>query len=306
MSGEAPQTVARNVRETIADGRDPALTDERRALVPAGSAEFLARQNARLQVALAAQAAELAEVRRRLISAADRERARIERDLHDGAQQRLVGLMIELSRLGESADVPESVARGLTRACDELEATIDEIRKLAHGIYPDELRQFGLQAALGALARQMPFEVHLRDCGARRFNAGAEAAVYFCCLEALQNVAKHGGAGVRVDICLRSNTEGGLEFEVVDDGVGFEPTLVAVARGITGMRDRLAAIGGEVKISSAPGTGTRVSGRLPTAALGDAGCARRHSLWIDSDGHHAVPLHRDDQTPARRHRFVRL
>jgi hypothetical protein len=72
------------------------------------------------------------------------------------------------------------------------------------------------------------------------------------------------------------------------------------------MRDRLAAIGGEVKISSAPGTGTRVSGRLPTAALGDAGCARRHPLWIDSDGHHAVPLHRDDQTPARRHRFVRL
>lgn len=257
----------RNGTNLAAVAHDPALAVERDVLQAAGSAVSLALENARLSADLGSSIGELEASRKRLASAADEERRRIERDLHDGAQQGLIALRIKLSLLEElAAEDPSSVASGLADAGKQVDTALDQIRNLAQGIYPSVLRDFGLARALSAVARELPITVALHADLQRRFASEVETAVYFCCVEALQNVAKHCGARARVSLRL-SDRPNGLEFFLVDNGQGFDPALITSTHGITGMRDRLAAIGGLLTISSTPGHGTIVTGHVPATVL---------------------------------------
>jgi signal transduction histidine kinase len=205
---------------------------------------------------------ELRASRVRLVTTADEARRRIERDLHDGAQQHLAALAINL---GLARDVVASDPDAAIKVLDELgqavRDTIQEIRDLAHGIYPPLLAQSGLGAALSAAGARHPTDVTVEATGVGRYGADVEAAVYFCCVEALQNAAKHAPEAA---VELRVWEEAGmLRFEVRDDGPGFDVTTVRSGRGLQNMSDRLGAFGGAVSWDSKPGRGTRVSGSLP-------------------------------------------
>ncbi|HEX2850631.1 MAG TPA: GAF domain-containing sensor histidine kinase [Acidimicrobiales bacterium] len=205
---------------------------------------------------------ELRASRARLVAASDAERRRIERDLHDGAQQHLVALAVNLrlvhDLLGDDHDTAEKM---LDQLIADVRETIQELRNLAHGIYPPLLMEGGLDPALRAAAARSPLDVEVDAGGAGRHATATEAAVYFCCLEALQNAAKH-APGSHVDI--RAWTEGGeLRFEVADDGPGFDPAAAHGGQGFQNMSDRIGAIGGVLTWDSAPGKGTRVRGRVP-------------------------------------------
>jgi signal transduction histidine kinase len=242
---------------------DPVLTEDRDVLEAAGTAIRMALNNSRLQTDLTASISELEASRKRVARAADDERRRIEQDLHDGAQQDLIALRIKLHVLEEqAAEDPQAMAPGLADAGRRVDAAIAHIRNLAHGIYPSELRDLGLPTALAAVARSSPIEVVLRADLHRRFAPEVETAVYFCCVEALQNVTKHCGVDTRVRLTLSERPDG-LQFVLSDNGPGFDPALVGATHGMTGMHDRLEAIGGELAISSSAGNGTTVRGQVP-------------------------------------------
>jgi len=221
----------------------------------------LVLKNAGLNQELLARLEELRASRQRLVTAQDEERRRIERDLHDGAQQHLVALKIRVG-LAESMAEPESKTRPilaqLKRDADE---AIDNLRELARGIYPPLLASDGLRAALQAPARRFAVPVELEVDNIARQPREVEAAIYFCCLEGLQNVAKYAEAThVRLRVWSADSI---LEFAVEDDGKGFEPATVVRSSGLQNMRDRLEALGGSLEVTSAPGRGTRVYGTIP-------------------------------------------
>jgi signal transduction histidine kinase len=198
------------------------------------------------------------------VSAADMERRRIERDLHDGAQQQLVALAVNLGLVRKrAADDPTSVNASLEVLHGDLQAAIAQLRDLAHGIYPPLLRDRGLPEALAAATRRTGMGVDLSlDELRSRYPAQVEAAVYFCCLEALQNAAKHGGDSVRSSLRVWE-ADGNLAFEVVDDGPGFDLDAQPLGDGLRNMRERIGAVGGTLVVESQVGAGTRVRGRLP-------------------------------------------
>jgi len=201
---------------------------------------------------------------RRLVAAADAERERIEQDLHDGVQQQLTGLRIRLSLAAETfherGDTEASAA--LERFGDDVENAINDVRDLAHGIYPALLTSDGLSAALTCAARRAAPGVTVDGHNLRRrCRHEVETAVYFSCLAALDNAAKHAGEG-QVSIRL-TDTGDALRFTVRDSGAGFDPSRTRAGSGIAHMRDRLAAIGGTLTVDSAPAQGTRVSGHIP-------------------------------------------
>jgi signal transduction histidine kinase len=204
--------------------------------------------------------AELAASRARVVAAADESRRQIERNLHDGAQQHLVALAVKLGLL-QQIDDPAFAGELMVELRSDVQAAIDELRELAHGIYPPLLRERGLAEALRAAATRavLPTEVDIDLPG--RYPADAETAVYFCCLEAMQNAGKHAGAGATMRVEVHGDAAG-LRFAVVDDGVGFTPAASGGA-GFVNMADRLGAIGGELHVRSAPGAGTTVSGAVP-------------------------------------------
>jgi signal transduction histidine kinase len=209
---------------------------------------------------------ELRASRQRLVAAQDEERRRLERNLHDGAQQQLVALAVQLGlaqRLAEkeSPKVSELLGRLQIQSTEAL----DNLRDLARGIYPPLLADQGLAVALAAQARKAPFPVDVQADGIGRYPQDAEAAVYFCALEALQNVAKYAGAtDVRVRLQPLAD---GLAFEVTDDGKGFDAQHTPLGSGLQNMADRLAALGGTLEVRSHPGQGTTVAGRLPVKAV---------------------------------------
>ena len=211
---------------------------------------------------LRAQAEALRESRSRIVASGDAERRRLERNLHDGAQQNLVALAISL-RLARDvlADEPEAAVELLGQLADDLTATIQELRDLAHGIYPPLLADSGLASALEAAASRSPLAVRVTGSGLRRYTPEIEAAVYFCCLEALQNAAKH-APGATVEVRLREES-GGLLFSVTDDGPGFDVAAARGGHGYMNMADRLGAIGGTVRWQSDPGHGASVYGSVP-------------------------------------------
>jgi len=200
--------------------------------------------------------------RQRLVSAQDEERRRLERNLHDGAQQQLVALAVKLRLLEQLVERDPAQARSVAAQLhgDTTEA-LEELRDLARGIYPPLLADKGLVAALESQARKSVVPVTVEADGVGRYAREAEAAVYFSCLEALQNVAKYASAS-RATITL-SDGDGRLRFEVSDDGVGFDAASRPSGSGLQGIADRLAALDGEIEIRSAPGEGTTVAGALP-------------------------------------------
>jgi signal transduction histidine kinase len=211
------------------------------------------------------QADELARSRARVVAAADSERRRIERDLHDGAQQHLIGIAAK-SRLARDLvrSDPSRAAELPGEVGGDIEQTLDELRELAHGIFPSLLGEGGLAEAIPAAARRCaaPAETEMKVSG--RFSPEIESAVYFCCLEALQNVDKHAGAGAAATVRVWDDGEA-LRFEVTDTGAGFDPGNAARGAGLPNMSDRLGAVGGRVRIESARGAGTLVRGIVPLA-----------------------------------------
>jgi signal transduction histidine kinase len=206
---------------------------------------------------------ELRSSRARLVAATDRERRRIERDLHDGAQQRLISIGIGLASATSLCRTdPEAARAALTDLRRQLHLAHDEVRSLAQGVYPPVLSEHGLAEALRSAVDRypLPLTLDLRDPG--RHPSELEAAVYFCCVEALQNAAKHSQAG-RVQVSLGVD-DGSVWFTVHDDGVGFEPG-VGSSGGMVNMQDRLGASGGTLEVESAPGSGTTVRGSVPVA-----------------------------------------
>jgi signal transduction histidine kinase len=211
--------------------------------------------------ALERQADELRASRARIVAAADAERRRIERDLHDGAQQYLVGLAANLRAAQDLIDSDPAKASAIL---EELSGTVghamQEFRDLSHGIYPPLLQDRGLGEALANAARGLPIPARVDPDAIRRYEPAVEATIYFCCLEALQNAAKHGGESAAVRVWEQN---GDIRFEVSDDGPGIDPARVAAGAGLTNMRDRVGAIGGSVEIGPGDGGGTAVRGAIP-------------------------------------------
>lgn len=242
---------------------DPTLREEPKLVEAVAAAARLALRNARLHAEVSAQLAKVKESRSRIVTAADEERRRIERDIHDGAQQRLVALALELRsaqrRLGEDLD-PELEGL-LTSAADELQVAVAELRELAHGIHPGVLVQGGLAAALESLAGRSPIPVSV-EVTQERFSPEIEATAYFVVSESLANVAKHARAS-RASI-RATPADGRLVVEVEDDGVG--GAAAQNGSGLRGLADRVEALGGRLRVESPAGAGTRIIGEIPCAS----------------------------------------
>jgi signal transduction histidine kinase len=212
---------------------------------------------------------ELRASRQRLVAAQDAERRKLERNLHDGAQQQLVAMAVK-QRLAATLVVkdPNAAAAMLESLQQETTDALENLRDLARGIYPPLLADQGLASALTAQARKAAIPVEVQSDGIGRYPQDAESAVYFCCLEAMQNVAKYARADRTV---LRlSSGNGALTFEVADDGAGFDPERTPFGSGMQNMADRLAAIGGSLDVRSSPGRGTTVTGTLPVVELAES------------------------------------
>jgi len=256
------------VVERVAGG-DSFTDDEDGLLVDLGRQVGLALHNVRLDAELQASLHEL-EVRNvelqasraRIVHTADESRRQIERNLHDGVQQHLVAMAVKLRIARQLADTDANRAETLLQEVGaDVEATLDELRELAHGIYPPLLRERGLGEALGAVANRSPLPLTVAVDGVGRYPVEIEAAVYFCCLEAIQNAGKHAGAEATVDLRVVDD-RGRLVFSVADDGNGFD-TAGPVGHGFVNMRDRLGAIGGQLTVTSTPGAGATVEGVVP-------------------------------------------
>ena len=240
---------------------DPALSEQRDLLDAAATwlRTILVREQ--LTAALSASVRDLGASRRRIATAAAAERRRIERDLHDGAQQQLVTLRVKLELIEEELERdPERGAELLHELGPSIDSVIEEVRSLASGIYPSLLADAGLVEALRAVARRNEVPVTVAADGIGSYPLEIEAAVYFCCLEALQNADKHAQASA-IAIALQADDDE-LSFEVRDDGLGFDPRSINGGSGLTNMRDRLVALGGDMSIQSAPRQGTVVTGRV--------------------------------------------
>jgi signal transduction histidine kinase len=266
----APITHAGELLGLVVVEGDAVTEDDEQILVALARQVGLALHNVRLGSALQAsydelqrQADELRASRARVVAAADHERRRIERDLHDGAQQHLVALGVNLRLARDLAGTDPSQARALLEElAGDVHGALQELRDLAQGIYPPLLVERGLAEGLrSAVARApVPARVEARSIG--RYAPDVETTLYFCCLEALQNVAKHAGDGARATVRVWEEQDG-LLFEVADDGVGLDADERPHGRGLANMSDRLGALGGRLSVTSSPGGGTRVSGAVP-------------------------------------------
>jgi signal transduction histidine kinase len=242
---------------------DRTLRDEPELIDAAAAAARLALQNARLQAELQAQLAKIRESRARIVAAGDEQRRRIERDLHDGAQQRLVALALDLKRAQGNLDgrVDPEVERLLADAAEEVKVAVEELRQLAGGIHPGILTQGGLAVALAALANKAPVPVSV-EADLDRLQPELESTAYFVASEALTNIAKHAHAS---SASIRACVENGkLVIEVSDNGVGGAATDGGT--GLRGLADRVEAQGGRLRIESPSGGGTHIRGEIPCAS----------------------------------------
>jgi signal transduction histidine kinase len=245
---------------------EPLATAEEKLIEDLGAQTGLVLRNVRLTEELRANLDELQASRQRIVTAQDEARRRLERNIHDGAQQQLVSLAVK-ARLAESlADRnPEGQRDLLAQIGQGLQEALEDLRDLARGIYPPLLADQGLVPALAAQARKAPLPVEIEADGLGRYAQEQEAAVYFCTLEALQNIAKYAGASKAV--VRLSQQDGHLAFGIEDDGVGFDPSVPSFGTGLQGMADRLAALGGSLVVESRPGAGTTVAGSLPVHSM---------------------------------------
>lgn len=239
----------------------PLLPTEERLMDGLAMQAGLVLHNAGLQDEVRRRLTELRESRRRLVTAQDEARRRLERDLHDGAQQNLISLRMKLGLAAAMTHrEPEALEPLLQEMQSELAEALDSLRTLARGVYPPLLEAEGLRAALRARARQLPLSVDVQ-CGEGRYARELEGAVYFCCSEALQNVAKHSGA-TRASVRVRRE-DGRLCFEVRDDGHGLDGQVPRPGGGLQNLRDRLDVLGGGIEVISGPEGGVSVTGWLP-------------------------------------------
>jgi signal transduction histidine kinase len=250
--------------ETIAYiAHDRALSADPELVSAAGQSMLLALESGRLQVELGATIEELRTSRARIAAAGHAERRKIERDLHDGAQQHLFALGVKLEFAARDvAEKDPELAKELSQVSEELNEVLQELRQLARGMYPPVLRELGLEGALASVAWRSarPTKVVAENVG--RYRPEIEATVYFCCLESLQNVARHAGADTLAEVRLWTSNDD-LCFAVEDDGVGFKPHSTHEGSGFENMRDRLAVFGGVLSVEGRRPQGTRVLGSVP-------------------------------------------
>jgi signal transduction histidine kinase len=253
-----------------ADWNEHSGDDDEQVLAALARQVGLALHNVRLGSALEAshdelrrQADELRESRARVVAAADAERRRIERDLHDGAQQHLVALAVNLKLARELADSDPPQARAvLEELSGDVQDALEEFRDLAQGIYPPLLVERGLGEGLRSAIARAPVSVRLELRANGRYPPEVETALYFCCLEAVQNARKHAGPGAHATVRIWEDGDGVL-FEVSDDGEGFDVGRQPQGSGLTNMGDRLGALGGRLSVTSSPAEGTRIAGVVP-------------------------------------------
>lgn len=255
--------IERDNGEVAAVSFDPSLVDQAAFVEAAGAVAAMHVEATHLEADLIASNKELAASRLRLMEAADTERQRIERDLHDGVQQYILGLRLRLDLAAEA--IREDPRRGermigaIGRQVDEL---LVALRSFAAGIYPSVLTDYGLRDALGSLARTIPTEVSVQTFRIGRYSEDVEVAVYFCCAEAIQNVVKHAGPGASTHVRLW-HVANALSFDVRDSGRGFDPAASSPGHGLINMRDRIEAVGGALWVTSRRSWGTSVQGRVP-------------------------------------------
>jgi signal transduction histidine kinase len=242
---------------------DAALRDDQELLDGVSGVLLAAWRHDRLTADLANAVHDLERSRRRIAEASDRARAEIERDLHDGAQQRLVALRIRLTLAEEQLQRdPAAGARAVHDLASEADRALDELRALAQGVFPSLLIDRGLQDALHSLAHQAPIAIHVSVQGdVTRHPLEIESAIYFTCAEAVQNATKHADGASGIWITLNESPSG-LRFEIRDDGAGFTPADNG-GRGLRNMHDRVEAAGGQLTLDTDPGRGTRVKGMIP-------------------------------------------
>ena len=245
---------------------DPVSPSDEKLMADLAAQVGLVLRNVRLTEELKARLDDLKAAQKRLVSAQDEERRKLERNIHDGAQQQLVALAVKL-RLADGLverDAPKA-RELLGQLQGETNTALEDLRDLARGIYPPLLADKGLVAALEAQARKSGLPVEVRTGGIGRYPQAVEAAVYFCCLEGLQNIAKYAEAS-SVTISLGEHDRR-LVFSVADDGRGFDPAISGNGSGLQGIAARLGAIDGHLSVTSSPGGGTTIEGSLPAAAL---------------------------------------
>lgn len=264
---ELPESGSRAVTHVVADGapvaalvHDPALLEEPELVDSVRATAALVLENERLAAEIRAQLAEVHASRARIVAATDEERRRLERDLHDGAQQRLVGLSLRLALAQVDAD--SAAADALAGAQEDLEGALAELREFARGVHPSILREDGLDAALETLARRASVPVDVSGSVGERLPDAVELATYFFVSEALTNVAKHARAS-RVDVTVDVRGDV-LRVSVADDGVG--GAEADIGSGLAGLADRVAALDGTLEIETAPGLGTTLTATIPCAS----------------------------------------
>jgi signal transduction histidine kinase len=259
--GKIATVIEHEGRRVAAILHDATLAEERDLVRAVGAAAALTLENERLDAELRARVDELRASRARIVTAGYAERRRLERDLHDGAQQRLMALGINLRLARDQIETDAEVAALLDASLEELNQATSELRELARGIHPAALTDRGLKSALSGLAARSPVPVELLETPDDRLPASVESAVYFVVAEALTNVARYARAReVRVAI-VRIN--GQVDVQVSDDGVGGADP--AQGSGLRGLSDRVAALDGRLELTSADGDGTTVTARIPCA-----------------------------------------
>jgi signal transduction histidine kinase len=261
-AGRAVTTVEDDEGTVAALVHDPTLTEDEELLTAVRALVLATVRHEEVTTRLATSLHELDVSRQRISRAADLERSRIERDLHDGAQQRLIGLRIKLSLVEELARVDAAASvQALHELGHELDLALEDLRALARGVYPSLLSDRGLLDALRGVVAESPLPVHLGARGLTRQPPEIETSVYFACLEAVQNAIKHAAGATGLWVTLRQSHA--LHFEVRDDGAGFRPPAGDFNGGLRNMRDRIEAVGGRLTVDSAPGHGTRIRGMVP-------------------------------------------
>ena len=265
-SGRVLTEVRRDGQRAAAILHDEQLREGPELVHAAGAAALLMYENARLEDNLGEMIADLRDSRARLAAASDTERRRLERNLHDGAQQKFIAFRMKLASVREQAR-EIALQRRLGELDGDLEGALESLRELAQGIYPALLADEGLGPALMSIGddTDSPVQVSARI---GRFPIAIESAMYYCALEALQNALKHAGSHADPTILVVERDDG-LELTVRDQGHGFDESSTKPGDGLRNMRDRIGAIGGVLVVESSPGRGTIVHARVPYAAMAE-------------------------------------
>jgi signal transduction histidine kinase len=259
VSGPGWTEVELHGRRIAAIAHDPSLSDEPQLVRAVGAAAALALENQRLAAELRARIEDLRASRARVVEAGDAERRRLERNLHDGAQSRLVAVALKLQLVRMRVDASSEAAQLLEESSAELQASLDELRELARGLHPAVLIDQGLRAAIRILASRAPVPVEIAAMPAEPLPPAVEIAVYFTVAEALTNVAKYANAShAGVSITIAGAT---VVVDVTDDGIGGAD--VTAGSGLRGLSDRVAALDGRLELHSPAGAGTRLHAEIP-------------------------------------------